>query len=92
MPLCIATEKHVCVQVVTCSGIGADGSLRIVTNGIGMVGQATVELGGIRGLWGLRPSSADSYDSFMVPVCPIKIRDGTWLVAALGEQEGRGRG
>jgi DNA damage-binding protein 1 len=31
-----------------------------------MVGQATVELGGIRGLWSLRPSTSDAFDSFMV--------------------------
>ena len=34
-------------QVVTCSGVQADGSLRIVRNGIGMIEQATVELSGM---------------------------------------------
>ena len=34
------------LQVVTCSGVGASGSLRIVRNGIGMIEQATVELPG----------------------------------------------
>ena len=32
--------------MVTCSGAHADGSLRIVRNGIGMIEQATVELAG----------------------------------------------
>ena len=54
------------LQVVTCSGIATDGSLRIVRNGIGMVGQATIELSGIRGLWSLRASFEDRFDSFLV--------------------------
>lgn len=54
------------LQVVTCSGAGSDGSLRIVRNGIGMIGQATIELPGIRGLWSLRGSFEDSFDSFLV--------------------------
>lgn len=41
-------------QVVTCSGAGVDGSLRIVRNGIGVVEQALVELPGIKGMWSLR--------------------------------------
>ena len=41
-------------QVVTCSGGGLDGSLRIVRNGIGVVEQALVELPGIKGMWSLR--------------------------------------
>ena len=36
------------LQVVTCSGVYGDGSLRIVRNGIGMIEQATVELAGVR--------------------------------------------
>lgn len=42
------------LQVVTCSGAGVDGSLRIVRNGIGVVEQALVELPGIKGMWSLR--------------------------------------
>ena len=41
-------------QVVTCSGVGVDGSLRIVRNGIGVIEQAAVELPGIKGVWSLR--------------------------------------
>ena len=33
-------------QVVTCSGVAQDSSLRIVRNGIGMIEQAAVELAG----------------------------------------------
>ena len=52
--------------MVTCSGIQADGSLRIVRNGIGMIEQATAELPGIKGVWALRGSSADAHDSRLV--------------------------
>jgi len=53
-------------QVVTCSGVDSDGSLRIVRNGIGINEQANVELPGIKGIWSLRASSADSYDKYLV--------------------------
>ncbi len=35
-------------QLVTCSGVMGDGSLRVVRNGIGINEQATVELPGIK--------------------------------------------
>lgn len=35
-------------QLVSCSGVGADGSLRIVRNGIGINETATIELAGIK--------------------------------------------
>ncbi|WOL16215.1 DNA damage-binding protein 1 [Canna indica] len=53
-------------QVVTCSGAYKDGSLRIVRNGIGINEQASVELQGIKGLWSLRSSTNDLYDTFLV--------------------------
>ncbi|KAK1280307.1 DNA damage-binding protein 1 [Acorus gramineus] len=53
-------------QVVTCSGAFKDGSLRIVRNGIGINEQASVELQGIKGLWSLRSSTDDIYDTFLV--------------------------
>lgn len=53
-------------QVVTCSGAYKDGSLRIVRNGIGINEQASVELQGIKGLWSLRSSTNDPYDTFLV--------------------------
>ncbi len=82
------------LQVVTCSGVHADGSLRIVRNGIGMIEQATVELSGefslsakavpvhlnsvqgaslscshiagMRGIWSLKATSMDAFDTFLV--------------------------
>lgn len=41
-------------QVVTCSGAGSDGSLRIIRNGIGFTEQASVELPGVKGVWSLK--------------------------------------
>ena len=38
-------------QIVTCSGGGRDGSLRIIRNGIGFNCQANIELSGVKGIW-----------------------------------------
>lgn len=54
------------MQVVTCSGVRRDGSLRVVNSGIGMVGQVSVELEGIRGIWSLRTAFDDEYDKLLV--------------------------
>uniref|UniRef100_A0A7N0V777 DNA damage-binding protein 1 n=1 Tax=Kalanchoe fedtschenkoi TaxID=63787 RepID=A0A7N0V777_KALFE len=53
-------------QVVTCSGAFKDGSLRVVRNGIGINEQASVELQGIKGMWSLRSSTEDPFDTFLV--------------------------
>uniref|UniRef100_A0A061SBD9 DNA damage-binding protein 1 n=1 Tax=Tetraselmis sp. GSL018 TaxID=582737 RepID=A0A061SBD9_9CHLO len=53
-------------QVVTCSGVHGEGSLRIVRNGIGINEQANIELPGIRGIWSLRASAADQHDKYLV--------------------------
>ncbi|KAM2703176.1 hypothetical protein EV2_004801 [Malus domestica] len=53
-------------QVVTCSGAFKDGSLRVVRNGIGINEQASVELQGIKGMWSLRSSTDDPFDTFLV--------------------------
>ena len=39
---------HRVAQVVTCSGIDAQGSLRIVRNGVGLVEHSAAEMPGIR--------------------------------------------
>ncbi|KAK2658143.1 hypothetical protein Ddye_004676 [Dipteronia dyeriana] len=59
-------EKQGQGQVVTCSGPYKDGSLRIVRNGIGINEQASMELQGITGMWSLRPSTDDPFDTFLV--------------------------
>ncbi|KAL0699191.1 hypothetical protein Bca4012_055313 [Brassica carinata] len=53
-------------QVVTCSGAYKDGSLRIVRNGIGINEQASVELPGIKGMWSLKSSIDEAFDTFLV--------------------------
>lgn len=53
-------------QVVTCSGTGVDGSLRIVRNGIGVIEQAAIELPGIKGVWSLRATYMDVYDTYLI--------------------------
>jgi hypothetical protein len=50
--LCVVDlERQGQGQVVTCSGVQKDGSLRIVRNGIGINEQASVELPGIKVSW-----------------------------------------
>ncbi|KAL3687828.1 hypothetical protein R1sor_014137 [Riccia sorocarpa] len=65
--LCVVDlERQGQGQVVTCSGAFKDGSLRIVRNGIGINEQASAELQGIKGMWSLRASSQEIYDTFLV--------------------------
>ncbi|KAL4312232.1 hypothetical protein GQ457_01G007480 [Hibiscus cannabinus] len=53
-------------QVVTCSGAYKDSSLRIVRNGIGINELVSVELEGIKGMWSLRSSTDNPFDTFLV--------------------------
>lgn len=50
-------------QIVTCSGGGRNGSLRIIRNGIGFNGQASIELSGVKGIWSI---PRDGNDSFLI--------------------------
>ena len=52
--------------VVTCSGTGKEGSLRVVRNGIGIEEHTSVDLPGIRSLFTLRTSTAAEFDKFLV--------------------------
>uniref|UniRef100_A0A0D9V2C3 DNA damage-binding protein 1 n=1 Tax=Leersia perrieri TaxID=77586 RepID=A0A0D9V2C3_9ORYZ len=47
-------------------GAYKDGSIRAVQNGVVITKQASVELRGIKGLWSLKSSSNDPYDTFLV--------------------------
>lgn len=51
--------------MITCSGAGSDGSLRIIRNGVGVNIQATLEIVGAKNVLSLRPS----YDSGLVYKC-----------------------
>lgn len=53
-------------QVVTCSGLAKDGSLRIIRNGIGISEQASVELPGIKDMYSLRRHFGDRYHSYLL--------------------------
>ena len=54
-------ERHGQGSLVTCSGAGKDGSLRIVRNGIGINEQARIELPGIKGLWSAHAPGGAAY-------------------------------
>ncbi|TPX39150.1 hypothetical protein SeLEV6574_g07407 [Synchytrium endobioticum] len=49
-------------QIVACCGVGKDGSLRIVRNGIGINEIAELEMSGLKSVWALRPHSDAVYD------------------------------
>jgi len=53
-------------QVVTCSGAGKDGSIRVVRNGIGIHEKANVIIPGIKGMWNLRAYFHDDFDKYIV--------------------------
>lgn len=53
-------------QVVTCSGVYADGSLRVIRNGIGINEQASVDLPGVKGMWSLRGSGGSVHDKHLL--------------------------
>ena len=59
-------DRHGQGQVVTCSGVHKDGSLRVVRNGIGIHEQATVELPGVKGCWSLRTGDTAASDKYLV--------------------------
>eukprot|EP01135_Chromosphaera_perkinsii_P006121 Nk52_evm1s407 gene=Nk52_evmTU1s407 len=53
-------------QIVTCSGAFKDGSLRIIRNGIGINELASIEMGGIKGVWSLKENQNSVYDTMLV--------------------------
>jgi DNA damage-binding protein 1 len=61
-------------QVVTCSGIQKDGSLRIMRNGIGIIEQAALDLTGIKDLWALRRHSGDRFHAYLVQSFAFETR------------------
>ena len=63
---CVSSGRHRQSLIVTCSGVGNDGSIRLVRNGVGMRENASVEMGGIVGMWSLRRKFTDVDDSFLV--------------------------
>ena len=62
----LRSNQHRQSVLVTCSGVGKDGSVRLVRNGVGMNQFAEVEMPGIKGMWSLRRKFADEDDAFLV--------------------------
>jgi len=64
-------EKQGQGQIVTCSGVYRDGTLRVIRNGIGIADMASIPLEGIKGIWSLKPPTKPStgsyyYDKYLV--------------------------
>lgn len=53
-------------QIITCSGIGFDGSLRVIRNGIGFAEQASIDLPGVKGIWSMKKRLSDEFDSYLI--------------------------
>eukprot|EP00123_Amoebidium_parasiticum_P014344 comp22455_c0_seq3/m.33753 comp22455_c0_seq3/g.33753 ORF comp22455_c0_seq3/g.33753 comp22455_c0_seq3/m.33753 type:complete len:759 (-) comp22455_c0_seq3:20-2296(-) len=69
-------------QLVTCSGTGKDGTLRIVRNGIGINPLATLDMSGVKGIWALGANSMGGGDSML---CMSFVGSTTFLLL---EQDG----
>ncbi len=53
-------------SLVTASGSGMDGTLRILRNGIGMEEYASIELPGIRGMWSIASPTQEEKDIYLI--------------------------
>jgi len=76
-------ERQGQCQVVTCSGLGKDGSLRVVRNGVGVNEQACVELAGVKGIWALHAAESDPHHSMLV----VSFISETRVLAISAEDE-----
>ena len=61
-------------QVMTCSGAYQDSSLRIIRNGIGISEEASIELEGIQGVWGIHAHTKDEYHKYLVQTYASETR------------------
>ncbi|KAI8583811.1 hypothetical protein K450DRAFT_220087 [Umbelopsis ramanniana AG] len=59
-------EKQGQAQVITCSGAGSDGSLRIIRNGVGVHIQASLEIVGVKNVLSLRPAYNSNIEDKLV--------------------------
>ncbi|KAI8988150.1 mono-functional DNA-alkylating methyl methanesulfonate N-term-domain-containing protein [Mycotypha africana] len=69
-------DKQGQTQLITCSGVAKNSTLRIIRNGVGLNELATIEISGVKGIWTLRPSLEDTYDDLLV----ISFFDRTTLL------------
>ena len=72
-------------QVVTCSGVMAGGSLRIVRNGVGLQTMACVDLPGIRNMWSLRRGGGGTGAAAMETEDGASAGDSVLVVSFVGE-------
>ncbi|CAO3672742.1 unnamed protein product [Umbelopsis vinacea] len=75
-------EKQGQAQVITCSGAGSDGSLRIIRNGVGVNIQASLEIVGAKNVLSLRPS----YDSGIEDKLVISFIEQTRVLHQMGDE------
>jgi DNA damage-binding protein 1 len=61
-------------QVMTCSGAYQDSSLRVIRNGIGITEEASIELEGIQGVWGVRAHTNDEFHRYLVQTYASETR------------------
>ena len=61
-------EKQGQGQLITASGVGRSGSLRIIRNGVGIHEYASIDLVGIKGLWALNccPEMGTKHDTLIL--------------------------
>lgn len=64
---CVADlDKQGQTQLITCSGVAKDSSLRIIRNGVGLNELAAIEISGVKGVWATRPSFDEKHDEMLV--------------------------
>ncbi|CEP12236.1 hypothetical protein [Parasitella parasitica] len=78
---CVADlDKQGQTQLITCSGVAKDSSLRIIRNGVGLNELATIGISGVKGVWALRSSFYEKHDDTLV----ISFVNQTRLLALRG--------
>ena len=64
--ICVDLQRQGQSQIVCCSGIGSDGSLRIIKNGIGIDEVACIDMPGLEGLWSLTETNNSIYHKYLI--------------------------
>ncbi len=59
-------ERHGQGQLVTCSGVGSRGSLRVIRNGIGIREQAQIPISGVKGIYSCKRDETAHFDSYLI--------------------------
>ncbi|KAI7903552.1 mono-functional DNA-alkylating methyl methanesulfonate N-term-domain-containing protein [Cokeromyces recurvatus] len=82
---CVADlDKQGQTQLIACSGVAQDSSLRIIRNGVGLNELAAIEISGVKGVWALRSSFYNEHDdvlliSFVNQTRLLALRDNTMM-------------